>query len=121
MAKDITSMAKYIPMVAALAAFYQVYQDRGVQGILDDVMAIAKNPMGITSKLAEIIVPLALVTVAPKVIRHYAPGGSIVKYALIGIVTYAGITQLAGAIRQGAGRAGRGGYIVATGGARRVF
>ena len=107
---SVTSMAKYIPLVAAIYGAYTVYQDRGVQGILDDVMAIAKNPLGITDKLGALVVPVILLFVAPAVIKKYAPGGSIVKYALLGIVTYAGITQLAAAIRQGAGRAGRGGY-----------
>ena len=107
MAPKIGSILKYIPLVAVVYAVYTVYQDRGVEGLMADIMAIAKNPMALTSKVGELLVPLALIFAAPGVIRKYAPGGSMVKYALIGVVLYGGITQVAAAVRQGAGR----GYI----------
>ena len=101
------TLFKYIPLAAVIYAVYQVYQDRGVEGLMADIMAIARNPQALVSKVGELLVPLALIFVAPSVIRKYAPGGSVVKYGLIGIVLYGGITQVAAAVRQGAGR----GYI----------
>lgn len=115
MAPKIGSILKYIPLAAVLYAIYTIYQDRGIEGVMADVMAIAKNPQALISRIGELLVPLALIFVAPSIIRKYAPGGSVVKYGLLGIVLYGGVTQLAAAVRQGAASGSRGGYIRMTG------
>lgn len=102
--KSLSGIVKYIPLVAILYAVYQVYQDRGIEGIMADLMAIAKNPQALAGRIGDLIVPLALIFVAPIIIKKYAPGGSVVKYGLLGMVLYGGVTQLAAAVRQGAGK-----------------
>ena len=104
MKKDIgKQLIKWVPMLAALYAFYEYYSDRGIEGIKADLDAITIQ--GIQAKLSALVMGFGLFIfsdmLAPSIAKN--------RYIRILIRTigyYLGARFLAGALRQGAGYGG---------------
>ena len=114
------SYFKYIPILAALAAVYAVYKDRGIEGVTADAQSllaqITANPAMIITLVTALLVPIALLMFAPGLIRKALPRGGWVVYLVIGIVTYIATSQIAAAVSVSKGGAGGGrGYVTAGG------
>ncbi len=95
---------KYIPILAAVYAFYEYYASRGLDGIRADLEAITIE--GVKAKLGTIIIGAAAFIVGDLIAQWVS--NKYVKVAVRSIAYYVGAKQLASALRQGAGISGRG-------------
>jgi len=122
MAKAITSsLTKWLPLVAIFGGFYQVYQVRGLDGLMSDIKAITLA--GIKAKWEIWLTAIALFVLARPIsitISRQIGGrdmsGETIRPIILAFMYYIGVSQLCEAIAQGAGYGGGGrGWTTTTG------
>lgn len=108
-----SNLTKWLPAIAVIGGIYQVYQDRGFQGLIDDLTS-ALTYDAIVARWQTWAMGLALIFLA-KPISGYVPSPTM-RPIVTAILYYVGIQQLATAIQQGAASGGRGsrGWIIPT-------
>ncbi len=100
-----SNLTKWLPSIAVIGAIYQVYQDRGFQGLIDDLTS-ALTYEAIMARWQTWAMGLALIFLA-KPISGYVPSPTL-RPIVTAALYYIGIQQLATAIQQGASSSGRG-------------
>jgi len=100
-----SNLTKWLPAIAIIGAIYQVYQDRGFQGLIDDLTS-ALTYDAIIARWQTWAMGIALIFLA-KPISGYVPSPTMRPF-VTAIMYYVGIQQLATAIQQGASSGGRG-------------
>lgn len=100
-----SSLTKWLPAIAVIGGIYQVYQDRGFQGLIDDLTS-ALTYDAIVARWQTWAMGIALIFLA-KPISAYVPSPTM-RPIVSAVMYYVGIQQLATAIQQGAASGGRG-------------
>ncbi len=95
-----TDLLKYIPILAAIYAFYEYYADRGLDGIRADLEALTID--GVKAKLGTIIIGAAAFIIGDLIATQLV-SNKYLKVVVRAIAYYIGAKQLASALRQGAG------------------
>lgn len=116
MTKNLSTVLKYIPLLAAIYAIYNAYGSRGFTGFLNDVKNLT-NVVQNTEALKKLGLGVLVLIFGPAFIRKFLPGNAALKYIGIGATTYVGAEMIAEAVRSGAGYSG--GSIVMGGNRRR--
>lgn len=93
-----SSITKWLPMIAVIGALYQVYAERGFEGLLADLRAITYE--GVKAKAQTWLIGIGLILIAK-------PGGSYIPSPTLrpvatAVLYYIGMNQIFDAIQQGA-------------------
>jgi hypothetical protein len=93
---------QYIPPLAFIFAFYQYYQDRGLDGIQKDLSAMTID--GLKAKATQIIIGIVVIIGVDMLAKYIKQ--PYLKIAIRSLGYYVGAKQLAAALKQGAGYRG---------------